>query len=119
MLLLTCSIYTSCNQKKPILEGFNSELWKKDKLGCNGKRAYLAEIIFSKSVELKGIDDDEVAELLGKPEKSNWETRGKKTYYYYFQPGKQCNSQSILEGPKVAIEFDALGRVKLVTEQKF
>jgi hypothetical protein len=117
--LISLICISACKEQKPKLEGFNSEIWKSDKLGCNGKRAYLAELLFSKSTEMKGMDDDDVAELLGKPEKSNWETRGKKTYYYYFQPGRQCSSDNILEGTKVAIEFDALGRVKLITEQKF
>lgn len=118
---LICSfVLGACSQKqKPKLDGFNSELWKKDKKGCDGKRSYLAEILFSKSSELKGVDDDDLADLLGKPEKINWEERGKKTYYYYLQPGSQCNSKLMLEGTQLAVEFDALGRVKLVTEQKF
>ena len=71
------------------------------------------------STKLKGMDDDDLADFLGKPEKSNWEARGKKTYYYYIQPGSQCSSDLMLEGSKLAVEFDALGRVKMVTEQRF
>lgn len=109
----------ACSKQKPHLQGFNSDLWKKDKKGCEGKRSYLAEILFAHSKTLKGIDDDEVSKLLGNPESSNWEERGKKTYYYYIQSGKQCDSNLALEGSKIAVEFDALGRVKLITEQKY
>lgn len=108
----------ACSEK-PKIEGFNSEVWKKDKKGCSGKRAYLAEIILSKSQELRGLDDDEIAELLGKPEATDWESRERKIYFYYIQAGSQCDSSLILEGAKIAIEFDALGRVHLITERKF
>jgi hypothetical protein len=117
--IITLAGTSACSKPQPTLEGFNSELWKKDKKGCDGKRSYFAEILLAKSTEIKGMDDDDVAELLGKPEKSSWEDRGKKTYIYYIQPGKQCDTSFILEGIKLAIEFDALGRVKLVTEQKY
>src|SRR5688500_17963469 len=117
--IIALTAATACSKPKPTLEGFNSELWKKDKRGCEGKRSYFAEILLTKSTDIKGMDDDDIAELLGKPEKSNWEDRGKKTYFYYIQPGNQCDSTMMLEGTKLAVEFDALGRVKLVTEQKF
>jgi hypothetical protein len=111
---------SSCTKEKPKLEGFNSELWKADKKGCNGKRAYLSEFLFANSVNIKGMEDNDILEMMGKPEKTNWEDRGKKTYYYFIQPGSQCDSSTLLlEGTKIAFEFDALGRVKLVTEQKY
>jgi hypothetical protein len=118
--LLSLLALSACSSnQKPQLEGFNSELWKNDKKGCEGKRSILAEAVLANSIKLKGMDDDDVADFLGKPEKSNWEERGKKTYYYYIQPGSQCNSDLMLEGSKLAVEFDALGRVKMITEQRF
>jgi hypothetical protein len=118
-LVITVGV-SSCTKDKPKLEGFNSELWKADKKGCNGKRIYLSEFLFTNSVNIKGMKDNDILELMGKPEKTNWEDRGKKTYYYFIQPGSQCDSTSLLlEGTKIAFEFDALGRVKLVTEQKY
>ena len=113
-------VVSGCSEKKPKLPGFNSELWKSDKKGCMGKRTYLSEYLFENSVNIKGMNDDDILELMGKPEKTNWEDRGKKTYYYFIQPGSQCDTSSlVLEGIKIAFEFDALGRVKLVTEQKY
>lgn len=116
---LLLSMLTFACSKKPKIEGFNSEVWKKDKKGCTGKRAYLGEIILSRSQDLKGMDDDDIVELLGKPEATDWEARERKIYFYYIQSGSQCNSSLILEGAKIAIEFDALGRVHLITERKF
>src|SRR5690606_34528693 len=98
---------------------FNSEAWKNDKKACGGKREYMAEKIFEQTTKLKGVDDDEIIELFGKPESSNWETRGKKSFMYYISKGSQCDPGLVLEGSKIVFEFDALGRVNLVTEKRF
>jgi len=108
----------ACSQK-PKLEGFNSDVWKNDKKGCEGKRAYLAEVLLAKNQQLRGMDDDDLVNLLGKPEATNWESRGRKTYYYFIQKGSQCDQNLVLEGVKLAVDFDALGRVHIITEKKF
>jgi hypothetical protein len=111
-------IFSSCKEA-PKLEGFNSELWKEDKKGCKGKRTYLSEILLTKTSDLRGVDDDDIVEILGKPDKYEGETRGKKTYYYYTQPGSQCESNLMLEGAQIVIEFNAIGKVNIITEKKF
>lgn len=115
LLLFLC---LNCSEKRKV-PGFNSDLWKKDKKGCSGTRKILADQLLSESQPLRGMDDDEVIELLGKPEGSNWETRGKKTFYYYTGTGSQCDSNMLIPGPKLEVEFNALGRVDIITERKF
>jgi hypothetical protein len=117
-ILLFTTLLFSCSEK-PNLDGFNSEVWKKDKYGCEGKREYMAEKLFEQSSRLKGMDDDDLIDLFGKPEFYDWESRGKKSFLYYIRPGSQCDSGMMLEGAKIVFEFDALGRVRLVTEKRF
>jgi len=116
--LISLILLCGCSEK-PKLDGFNSDVWKNDKKACSEKREYMAEKIFEQTTKLKGIDDDDIIELFGKPETSNWESRGKKSFSYYITPGSQCDSSLVLEGAKIVFEFDALGRVSLVTEEKF
>ncbi|MBX9852439.1 MAG: hypothetical protein K2X86_11870 [Cytophagaceae bacterium] len=112
-------MFLSGCKETPKLEGFRSQLWIEDKNGCNGKRTYLAEILLSKTTELKGTDDDDLVKILGKPDKYEGGDRGKRVYYYYTQQGSQCGSGLLLEGTKIMIEFDALGKVRMITERKY
>jgi hypothetical protein len=115
IILIFC---IGCSEK-PNLSGFNSDIWKKDKAGCEGKRSILVDTLLAQVSLLKGIKEDQLTQILGKPEKYIPQDRGKKSWHYYTQNGSQCDKNLILEGPKIVVEFDALGRVSLVTEKKF
>jgi hypothetical protein len=102
----------SCNQK---IDGFDDDLWRKDSKGCNGNRKELVAILLKNKETLKKFDDDALSNLLGTPERNNQLIRGKKNYIYFIEPGRQCsNNAKIIEGKKLVIEFDALGKPRII-----
>jgi hypothetical protein len=99
------------------LPDFDKVSWENDKKGCKGTRADLAKKLLENSQSLKGMDDDVLVEILGKPEKTVYYGRGRKDYVYYVQPGSQCTSEKALPGPRIVVEFDALGYITIITYQ--
>ncbi len=106
----------SCTQKKT-LEGFDEKAWKEDYFACKNQRAALAKVLLDKKDQLKEFDDDAITDLLGAPERNRQFARGKKNYIYFLHPGSQCEKDSsTAEGKKLVIEFDALGKPRIIRE---
>ena len=118
--LITISIILfsiiACNQSKKI-DGFDDVAWKADHNACSNKRGELVKILINKKDALKELDDDAVSNLLGPPERNRQFARGKKNYIYFIFPGSQCNGDTNkAEGKKLVIEFDALGKPRIIRE---
>ncbi len=108
--------FVGCNQSKTI-DGFDDKAWKADHNACGNKRAELVKILIDKKDQLRELDDDAVAALLGSPERNRQFARGKKNYIYFMYPGSQCNGDTTkVEGKKLVIEFDALGKPRIIRE---
>ena len=106
----------SCNQSVKI-EGFDDKIWKEDYNACSNRRAELWKILSTKKDELKKLDDDAIADLLGSPERNRQFPKGKKNYIYFLYPGKQCEGDTGKpEGKKLVIEFDAIGKASMIRE---
>lgn len=100
----------------PDIEGFDKEIWMNDRKACNGKRSEQAKILLKNKDQIKGMDDDKVIDLLGKPERTQQFERGKKNFVYYIEPGNQCGTQE-KEGKKLVVEINAVGFVDMLLEQ--
>ncbi|HEX8547884.1 MAG TPA: hypothetical protein VF691_13035 [Cytophagaceae bacterium] len=111
-------LVTGCSDKRE-LKNFEHKKWQSDKKGCNGFRSSYFRKITEEKKEFEGMDDDLLAELLGKPDKIFYSKRGKKTYEYFITPGKQCDEKYLKEGAKVVFEINSIGYVNLVFEKKF
>ncbi|HEY8401724.1 MAG TPA: hypothetical protein VIK89_10700 [Cytophagaceae bacterium] len=109
-------LFSSCSSDLEI-EGFNSEIWKKDKKACLDNRKNELKVLLEKKEILKGESDSDILKLLGKPDEINQGSRGKKYFIYYIEPGAQCTSSPGKTGKKMVIEFDALGRARMIREE--
>jgi hypothetical protein len=110
-------IFSSCSDGYQ-LKDFNKSKWQKDKKGCSGKRLELVKVLLDNKTRLKGMDDDDLLDLLGKPEKTVYYGRGRKDYSYYVSPGGQCADKTdVKPGSRLLVEFDALGYVNIITLQ--
>ena len=111
LLLISILPFASCN-KKIDLENFNPQDWRRDFNGCDGTREILMNALGHIKPQLLGIQESQLVEILGKPNKQELGERVKKSYLYYIIPGKQCvfrkNETKIL-----VVDFDALDRVAL------
>jgi hypothetical protein len=110
-------VLTSCSDGYQVKD-FDKGQWKRDKKGCSGKRIELVKILLNNKARFKGLDDDDLLDLLGKPEKTVYYGRGRKDYSYYVTPGGQCEDKADTKpGSRLLVEFDALGYVNIITLQ--
>lgn len=107
----------SCKEKKSIA-GFDGNTWKSYKLGCEGNRSEVVDSILSNKKTWQGLDDDDIVELLGAPERSYYYERNVRAFGYYIQPGKQCNPNLVGFGNRLIIEFNATGFSKRIFLEK-
>ena len=96
----------SCRKETPLLKNFDSEAWKKDRLGCMGKRAEHIESLASQKNVLKGLGQNQIIELLGKPDFQELASRNQRFYVYYYRRGAHC------EGGKPNLKQDTVLRVR-------
>ena len=112
-------LFTSCSS--PVdLPGFDKKAWQKDVRCCDNIRPQLALTLMKNKCQLLGLTHNDILDLLGKPEGNSLEKSGERVYYYFVQPGSQCNNKNLLsEANKLFIRFDALDRVyKIRIENK-
>jgi hypothetical protein len=108
-----CLGLAACGSPKKI-DGFDSAAWQADRLGCGGGRKALRESFDNVRRELKGLTQDEVLDVLGKPDFQRLYERNQKFYVYFLEPGVQCEGKADASQARTAVvRFSA---IELVTE---
>lgn len=106
-----CLFCFSCDSKLPDLQGFDTQTWKKDVMGCESKRINLITDFEQKvKPKLKGLSEKQITDLLGKPDFLEMGKRSQKFCYYFLEKGQNCESdQKKIEkrGKFVQIRLDA------------
>lgn len=98
------------------LQNFDSETWKEDRYACEGKRGELADDFEEIRKELYGKKEYVLRNVLGKPDSEELLERSQRIYYYYLEPGAQCEDRSALsEANRVEVRINSLGKVSEVT----
>jgi outer membrane protein assembly factor BamE (lipoprotein component of BamABCDE complex) len=64
--------------------------------------------------KLLALDQMQVVELLGRPDQNELSSRNQKFFYYFIEPGPDCQSSSGAEPERLAIRFNAMGLAKEV-----
>lgn len=109
-LFLCLGLLTGC-QEIPTLQNFDAKSWQQDRLGCQGKREQLIESLANQTDKLKGLGQNQIIELLGKPDLQELHKRNQKFYLYFYKKGPQCDGQmSYPKGQAISIRFNALDR---------
>lgn len=108
---------TSCGPSIELPESFDEDVWKGDRQGCKCERIEMAEDIKNMGDQFIGLKEYEIIRFFGKPDKEALKRRMNKTYIYYLHPNESCDSLSE-SSSSLRIEFESLGRVRLVTLQK-
>ena len=103
------------NKKAPEIKGMNYSLWKNDKYGCKSDRENLVDLIISNRDKFLKYNQNQIINILGKPENQTLYERGQKFFYYYVKYHPKCDKKNALpeeEQIKLEIRFDALNRSK-------
>jgi outer membrane protein assembly factor BamE (lipoprotein component of BamABCDE complex) len=110
LVLLTVG---GCSKSLPTLDGIDTVAWKDDKNGCNGTRAKTIEVLDSQKEKIKALSESQVADLLGKPDRTELYKRNQKFYTYYLEPSEKCEP-SIQKSRKLIIRFNGMRMAKEV-----
>lgn len=118
LFLLSCIILLS-NCNKPLeIKDFDKASWKADRMACNNTRAKQENVIMIAKNELLRLSQEEIIELLGKPEKQELYTRGQKFYIYYLSPSPACQgAHEAINTRFLYIRFSAINMVNEIFVQ--
>ncbi|WP_242928267.1 hypothetical protein [Pontibacter vulgaris] len=109
ILLISCS-------EPARIEGFDSKEWKSDRAGCNGTRQEMQQKFESIRTGLYGRPEKEIIDILGRADGEALMARGQRVFYYYLEPGTQCQKKNFLsEANRAEVRFNALNRVSEIT----
>ena len=75
----------ACGKPLPSLDGIDLKQWKDDKNGCNHVREKSIEQLVLQKNKLKGLSEDNVIKLLGRPDQNELYKRNQKFFYYFLK----------------------------------
>lgn len=105
--------FVSCSKPLPELEGIDRQAWKNDRNGCNNKRLEMKDAVLKERQKLLALDELQIIDLLGRPDRNELSKRNQKFYYYFLEPSDQCAVHG--DTPeKLSIRFNAMGLAKEV-----
>jgi hypothetical protein len=105
-------ILISCGKPLPNLENIDLEKWKDDKWGCQMERSKTVPELLLQKGKLKGLSQDNIVDLLGRPDKNELYKRNQKFFFYYLTPGEKCGKDTITQ--RLSLRFNAMGFAKEV-----
>ena len=113
--LISAIFMFSCSTTLPEIEGMDYEAWVLDKYGCAGERIELVSLIDVNKEKFLRYNQNEIIDILGRPENQTLFTRSQTIFYYYIRYNPACEGQEVRledEQVKLEIRFDALNRSK-------
>jgi hypothetical protein len=107
----------ACGHSLPSFPDFDGATWRADSYACQNKRASLLNTLDKHRDELFGARTDAIDILLGHPDGAELDEQTEKTYFYYIEPGPQCErGHPRSAANKLLIHFSATGTV---TEMRY
>lgn len=100
----------------PDIPGFDEAAFRQDMGGCEGIRNGMKEQIFAIEDEIKGLSQQQVMNVLGRPDKHELASRGQKSFVYYIESSPACEQNDTTAPLTMYIRFSALDAV---TEVRF
>ena len=88
-----CGLLLGCGHALPQLPGFDAKSWRADPYACRDLRRKAAPILALNKEQLYETRADDVTALLGPPDEEELRAGTEKVYYYYLEPGTQCQGQ--------------------------
>lgn len=97
------------------VQGFDHESWVADTNACHQKRSALVNTLLENKEEFMNKKDEQLMKYIGKPDKSLFFARGKKTFIYQVDPGSDCENRVLVKNVRsLRFDINALGRIELV-----
>jgi len=113
-LCILLLIISGCSRSTTDLKNFDEEAWKKDENGCMNMRSKMIDNLITVKDDLKGLDQDHLIALLGKPDRQELYKRSQKFFYYQITPDASCGVSDAGANIYLSIRFNATGLSKEV-----
>lgn len=112
-------LLAACGRSTPTISGFDAQVWRQDSYACQNRRGTQATVLINAKDQLYGVRTAAIETLLGRPDEEELGEQTEKTYYYYLEPGPQCEARHPRSAVnKLSIHFGAIGTVtEIVTER--
>lgn len=95
------------------IPGFDESKWQSDHNGCSGIRLQMIDDIKQAKEHLKGLSEDEIGRVLGKPDKNELYKRNQKFYIYEIANAGECGTtDDKSDHIYLNIRFNATGLAK-------
>ncbi|KAA9339787.1 hypothetical protein F0P96_03995 [Hymenobacter busanensis] len=106
------SLLASCSQSSITIPGFDAAAWQRDTRACQNTRAKLLPPLDQHRQKLYGLSNGAVNGLLGHPDEEELEEQTQRIYYYYLDPGEQCQpGHPRSKARRLVLRFGALNTV--------
>jgi hypothetical protein len=114
------TILQACSYSKPLeIRGFDSEAFKGDRGGCEGKRIKQLQILKKNKEQILSISENEIVKTIGRYDYQLLDKKSEKYVVYFFERGPQCqNIRNITTSEAMILHFNSIGLVKEVIFQK-
>lgn len=111
-LLAGCALTGSCGHALREVPGFDAANWRSDPYACrNLRRASVPALLKAKELLYEARAND-VTALLGPPDEEELRAGTEKVYYYYLEPGTQCEARHARSGAAaLSLRFGPIGTV--------
>lgn len=105
-------LLSGCGHALPKVPGFDAATWRADPFACKNQRRAAVPALIQAKEQLYEARADDVNALLGPPDEEELRAGTEKVYYYYLEPGSQCNAGHVRSGaPCISLRFGPLGTV--------
>lgn len=112
-------LLSACGHSLPELKGFDSAAWRRDPYACKNQRARQLPVLNRYREQLYGARIASIDALLGRPDEEELSAQTEKTYYYYIEPGTQCEpAHQRSTANKLTLRFGPLGVVTEVLYER-
>lgn len=105
-------LLVGCGHALPQLPGFDAATWRADPYACRNQRRAAVPALARNRERLYEARADDVTALLGPPDEEELRANTEKVYYYYLEPGTQCEARHARSGAAcISIRFGPIGTV--------
>ncbi|MEQ8925252.1 MAG: hypothetical protein RLO81_05525 [Fulvivirga sp.] len=109
--LLLLALLFSCNNV-PDLPNVDEVLWQSDLNGCKGIRFNQLKAIEMDKDLIKGLNQDEIISVLGKPDQNELYKRNQKFFIYNITPTNCPENDDVIPRQYLSVRFNATGLAK-------
>ncbi|HEX8507261.1 MAG TPA: hypothetical protein VF630_17995 [Hymenobacter sp.] len=110
--IVACGLLSGCGHALPELPGFDAATWRSDPYACLDKRRAAVPALLRSKEKLYEARANDVTALLGQPDEEELRAGTEKVYYYYLEPGTQCQGRHLRSGAAcISLRFGPIGTV--------